>query len=403
MYGVDKSIGLTSQPRYQSDNLSRYKLIDQGMFAYNPMRLNIGSIGFCSESREPGIVSPDYVVFECNPAQLLPEFFDYHTQSYDWASWLSLSGEGSVRERIYFKKLALYEFILPPLSHQRATVTILSSLDKKIKNNLMLNETLLETALAIFRDWFVDFGPVRRQMAGTAEPTAILGSMIEDPAHAEGLAAIFSDAIGQNGLPIGWAEQPLLEQAHWVNGAAYKNMHFVDGGVGLPVIKIAELKSGVTAQTRFTNTELGLRYRIQDGELLFSWSGNPDTSIDAFLWAGGDAWLNQHVFSVRENGKRSKADLFILLKSLMPRFTDIARDKQTTGLGHVTKDDMKRMLVTVAPNAVRAAYNQIIEPIVQRIILTLHENRTLNETRDYLLPRLMSGAIEVTETVPGGV
>lgn len=164
VFGVDKSRGLTTEPRYKSNDLSRYKLISPGMFGYNPMRLNIGSIGFCSETHGEGLISPDYVVFGCDSKQLLPKFFYYHTQSVPWKSWLALAGEGSVRERIYFKKLAAYCFLLPSLPYQTAAVEILSSLDDKIDLNRRMNETLEAMARAIFKDWFVDFGPTRAKM-----------------------------------------------------------------------------------------------------------------------------------------------------------------------------------------------------------------------------------------------
>ncbi|MCY4532844.1 MAG: hypothetical protein OXC84_11030 [Gammaproteobacteria bacterium] len=74
--------------------------------------------------------------------------------------------------------------------------------------------------------------------------------------------------------------------------------------------------------------------RIGDGEILLSWSGNPDTSIDTFVWCGGPAWLNQHIFRVLPHQGIEKHFVFYLLKYLRPVFAEIARDKQTTGLGH---------------------------------------------------------------------
>ena len=150
-----------------------------------------------------------------------------------------------------------------------------------------------------------------------------------------------------------------------------------------------------TATTAFTNTDLGGRYRIDDGELLFSWSGNPDTSIDTFIWTGGPAWLNQHIFAVRPNGSRSLGYLYTVLKFLNPTFAEIARDKQTTGLGHVTKEDLKRLEVVVPPRGIETAFDALMTPIFLKIQATMLENRTLAETRDYLLPRLMSGAVRV--------
>lgn len=398
VYGVDKSVGLTAEPRYQASNLSRYKRIEHGMFAYNPMRLNIGSIGFCHDDLSPGIVSPDYVVFGCREGVLLPKFMEYHTRSAVWSDWLSLAGEGSVRERIYFRKLETYELVLPDVSYQQAAVEILSALDNKIELNRRMNETLEALAQAIFKDWFVDFGPVRRKREGATDPVSILGGLIPDLAKAPSVAALFSDGFGDDGLPKGWREISLLDLADWVNGAAYKNMHFVpsDSG-GLPVIKIAELKAGVTQSTKFTNTDLGERYRISNGELLFSWSGNPDTSINVFVWTAGDAWLNQHIFAVKPNGKRSKPFLYVLLKFFMPKFTELARNKQTTGLGHVTKSDMSKTRVSDPSVAITQVFSDFVEPIYERIIFSLEENRALADTRDYLLPKLMSGEVRVRD------
>lgn len=284
---------------------------------------------------------------------------------------------------------------IPDLATQRDVSGVLSSLDDKIELNRRMNETLEGMAQAVFRDWFVDFGPVRRKAAGEADAVAIMGGLTPDPAHAAQLADLFPNAFGVDGLPVEWTKEPLLDQANWINGAAYKNMHFVAKGMGLPVVKIAELKSGVSDQTKFTNTDLGQKYRIDDGELLFSWSGNPDTSIDAFIWTGGEAWLNQHIFAVRENGKMDRPTIHTLLKWLMPQFAEMARNKQTTGLGHVTKDDMKRLLITKPTGPVAEAFSSFASLIFERIVANLYECRTLAETRDYLLPRLMSGTVRV--------
>lgn len=285
---------------------------------------------------------------------------------------------------------------LPPLEMQRLIAAIQAALDDKIELNRQMNETLEAMAQAIFHDWFVDFGPVRRKLAGATDPVEIMGGVTADQDRAIELAALFPDRF-DNDIPCGWTSEPVLDQADWVNGAAYKKMHFVEQGEGLPVIKIAELKAGVTSTTGFTSTDLGARYRIDDGELLFSWSGNPDTSIDTFIWAGGPAWLNQHIFAVRSNGSRSRAFLFAMLKYLNPTFAELARDKQTTGLGHVTKEDLKRLQVVIPPPSVGAEFDALALPIVSRLQAALLESRTLAETRDYLLPRLMSGEVRVGE------
>lgn len=295
----------------------------------------------------------------------------------------------------HFKKgdFSKLEIPLPELQTQKFVGDFHFALENKIEMNRRMNETLEGMAQAIFRDWFVEFGPVRRKQAGTVDPIEIMGSITPDPAHAIKLAALFPDDFGDNALPIGWCREHVIDQAQWINGAAYKKMHFVNPDDGLPVIKIAELKAGVTATTGFTNTDLGSRYRINDGELLFSWSGNPDTSIDTFIWTGGPAWLNQHIFAVRPNGSRSLGFLYAMLKHLNPVFAEIARDKQTTGLGHVTKEDLKRLEIVIPTTDVEAAFDAFLTPIFLKLKATQLENRNIAETRDYLLPRLMSGAV----------
>jgi len=274
---------------------------------------------------------------------------------------------------------------IPPVSLQRQIVNLVGALDDKIELNRRMNETLEAMARAIFKDWFVDFGPTRAKAEGRA------------PYLAPEIWDLFPHALDDEDKPVGWKEEPVHTQAHWVNGAAYKNMHFSDDPDALPVIKIAELKAGVTKNTKFTNTALGDKYLIADGELLFSWSGNPDTSIDTFVWTGGEAWLNQHIFAVRQNGKRSLPFLYAMLKWLKPEFSEIARNKQTTGLGHVTQQDLKRLLVHIGPTEVMAAFDDLVRPIYARLFRNLMEMRTLAQTRDLLLPKLMSGEIRLAE------
>ena len=282
-------------------------------------------------------------------------------------------------------QIKAFQFLLPDIAEQRSIASVLGALDDKIELNRRMNETLEAMARAIFKDWFVDFGPTRAKAEGHASYLA------------PDLWSLFPARLDEKGKPKGWENQAVFAQAKWVNGAAYKNMYFNKEPDSLPVIKIVELKNGITESTKFTNTSLGDRYRIDDGELLFSWSGNPDTSIDAFLWTHGQAWLNQHIFAVRSNDTRSTCFLYIMLKILKPELSEIARNKQTTGLGHVTIEDLKRMRICVPDTAVEAAFEETAAPLLQQLYRNRLESQTLAQTREFLLPKLMSGEIRVRE------
>jgi len=245
---------------------------------------------------------------------------------------------------------------------------------------------LEEMARAIFKSWFVDFDPVHAKAAGNL------------PVHMDAdTAALFPNSFDDDGLPMGWREESLYNIATFINGAAYKNMHFCDQKDGLPVVKIIELKNGISAQTKFTNTDLGAKYKITSGEIFFAWSGSPQTSINTFIWSSGDGWLNQHIFAIKENSFANLAYIYFQMKMLNPTFIAIATDKQTTGLGHVTVRDMKEMLVISAPDKIKKKFEQIAAPLFEKIKLNLSESQSLAELRDTLLPKLMSGEIRVAD------
>lgn len=258
---------------------------------------------------------------------------------------------------------------VPPRDVQISIARILGALDDKIELNRKMNETLEQTARAIFKSWFVDFEPFRDK------------GMVDSP-------------LGK--IPKGWSSQALYDCADFVNGAAYSDIDFSGDRSGLPVVKISELKDGITAQTKFTNGNLGARYRINSGDMLYSWSGSPDTSLDVFVWMGGPAWLNQHIFRVDLPHSRSRCFVYLLLRTLKSRLIEIARDKQTTGLGHVTARDMKELLVVMPPHQVLAGFEERVGALYDRRLANDTESRTLAAIRDALLPKLMSGEIRTT-------
>lgn len=168
--------------------------------------------------------------------------------------------------------------------------------------------------------------------------------------------------------PRHWKRCSLYSLAQWVNGLAFRNIHFSPSG--MPVIKIAEIKGGISGQTKFTEQTFDESVRARPGDLLFSWSGQPETSIDAFWWRGPEGYLNQHIFRVIPADGIDRTFLYYLLRYLKPYFVGIARNKQTTGLGHVTKRDLDN---------IEAAYPELFEQrAIAHILGTLDDKIELN-------------------------
>lgn len=176
-------------------------------------------------------------------------------------------------------------------------------------------------------------------------------------------------------FPEHWPRRPLYSMATWMNGLAFRKIQF--SRTGRPIIKIAELKGGISGQTKFTEQMFDDSMRVRPGDLLFSWSGSPETSIDAFWWTGPEGWLNQHIFRVTPQPRLDTTFFFYLLRYLKPNFIGIARNKQTTGLGHVTKRDLKNLRVACPDLSEQRTIAHILGTLDDKIELNRRTNKTL--------------------------
>ncbi len=178
-------------------------------------------------------------------------------------------------------------------------------------------------------------------------------------------------------FPNHWDRRSLYSLAQWVNGLAYRSIQF--SPTGKPIIKISEIKGGISGQTKFTQQDFDESVHVRPGDLLFSWSGQPETSIDAFWWNGPEGWLNQHVFRVTTDADVDTKFFYYLLRYLRPNFVGIARNKQTTGLGHVTRRDLKNIEAAIPPLPEQRAIAHVLGPLDDKIELNRRMNETLEE------------------------
>ena len=351
---------------------------------YTKPVITIGRVGACGEVHKtngPAWISDNALVVEPKDNTDF-RFLYYSLKTFDFSSLIG----GTTQPLITQTAVKEQTILFPPIPEQRAIAHILGTLDDKIELNRRMNETLEAMAQALFKSWFVDFDPVRAKMEG--RPTG-LPKEIED---------LFPDSFEDSELgeiPRGWKFQALYDIADFINGAAFRDFNFTEESGGLPVVKIAEIKNGVSGQTKFTKTKLADKYRIKNGDILFSWSGNPDTSIDTFVWTEGEGWLNQHIFRVCLKSDEDRYFVYYQLKMLRPFFAEIARNKQTTGLGHITVQDMKRLFVLKCPPKVGESFNNFVGPMFTHWYVNLLLIKDLEKLRDSLLPKLLSGEMGI--------
>ncbi|MCX5842418.1 MAG: restriction endonuclease subunit S [Deltaproteobacteria bacterium] len=273
----------------------------------------------------------------------------------------STAGGSANQANISPSQIKNLSLLLPPLPTQRRIADILSAMDNKIELNRQTNATLEAIAQTIFKEWFVDFN----------FPGAT-GEMVESELDM---------------IPRGWRVLPLDEIANFLNGLALQKYPRGNDHDYLPAIKIRELKNGVTDSSDRVSRNIPEKYIIQDGDLIFSWSG----TLEVKFWVGGEGALNQHLFKVTSKEYPLWFCYFWILHHL-EEFRNIAKDKTTT-MGHIQRTHLSTALCLVPDNLNQI--NKMIHPIIEKAINNEKEMLSLAQTRDNLLPKLMSGEIEV--------
>lgn len=401
---IDGGFHFADADRFPVENLGRVgnKVSEPGDVVFTS-KGTVGRFAFVRLETPRFVYSPQLCFWRSlDRAVIEPRFLYYWMRGREFfVQFKGVAGQTDMAEYVSLTDQRRMRITLPNRDEQRAIAHILGALDDKIELNRRMNETLEAMARAIFKSWFVDFDPVRAKLAlSKAE-----GAEGRDPGLPKPLADLFPDSFEESELgevPSGWCASPIYDLATYINGAAYRAFEPNEERRGLPIIKIAELKAGVTAQTRFSAVEMPEKYRIDNGDMLFSWSGNPDTSINIFVWNEGPAWLNQHIFRVVPNSADERAFVLMTLRTFLPVFAEVARNKQTTGLGHVTVEDLKRLLAVRPPKSVLLGWNAFVEPLLGRSFGLEGENNTLAALRDTLLPKLISGELRVPVAAKAG-
>ncbi len=395
VYGVDRHLGLTSEAKYQSSSLDRYKIIDHDMFAYNPMRLNIGSIAYCSTRHAPGLVSPDYVVFSCRREMIVPQYLYYYIKGPEWKRWTNVAGVGSVRTRIYFKELARMPMRIPPLPEQQSVAQILGSLDDRIELNRRMNATLEAMARAIFKSWFVDFDPVRTKMEGL------------QPGETDAeIAALFPDSFEDSGLgpvPSGWIATTLGQLCRDYGGEIRTGpfgtaLHADEySSEGTPVVAVRDIQNGYVMTSKTTprvKLEIAERlsaYRLKRGDILFGRKGAVERS--AYITQYEESWI-MGSDCIRLRLPPTLHPIIWACSFRTPSHVAWIQQHATgTTMASLNQHIIERIPVIVPPMNIREVFAQFLQSLEEKVSLNRQDTITLSKLHAALLPRLLSGQI----------
>lgn len=259
------------------------------------------------------------------------------------------------------KRIYSIEVSIPSLLIQRRIASILSAYDDLIENNLRRIKLLEELAQRTYEEWFVRFR----------------------------FSGFEASNINSDWLPEGWERLPMTEIADFLNGFAFKPTDFEESGK--PIIKIKEMKNGIGSDTpRNKGNRVPSKYLVKPGDILFSWSG----SLEVVIWQNEEGWLNQHLFKVTPKNWVSREFVHQSLLKSLDEFNNL-----TTGstMKHIKRKELEFVKVAVPDSEVLESYSNLVSPMQNEILNLSKQIQILKESRDILLPRLMSGEIELDE------
>lgn len=192
-------------------------------------------------------------------------------------------------------------------------------------------------------------------------------------------------------IPEGWEVSNLTSVANYKNGLAMQKFR-PTGEESLPVLKIKELNQGFT-DSNSDKCDIDIRddVKVYDGDVIFSWSG----TLLMKLWTGGKAGLNQHLFKVTSD-KYYKWFYYLWTKYYLRSFIEIAKDKATT-MGHIKRQHLEEAVVLVPNIELLENLNEVLSPIIDMIVKKGLEISNIETMRDNLLPKLLSGEIEISD------
>lgn len=308
---------------------------------------------------------------------VLPEFLSHVFADPASVAWFKFHAIGATMPNLNEGIVKSFPLSLPSLEEQRLISVALSALDDKIDLNRRMNETLEEMARALFRDWFVDFGPTRRQMEGATDPAAIMGHAFPLE-KADSLAPQFPATLGEDGLPDGWKSKSFGEVVEPRKGRNITKKTAILGDV--PVV------AGGLNPAYYHNT-----HNVVGPVITASASGANAGFVRLYhqnIWASDCSLIS----------REQTLHLFTLYTLLSSRQEEIYTMQQGAAQPHIYPSDLKRLSISDAPALVWQAMEDLLSPMFELVASNQQENQTLAALRDLLLPQLMSSEIRLKVT-----
>lgn len=306
----------------------------------------------CLNKDEVAFGSTEFIVLRAKPGVSDAQFVYYLATSPEFRQVAIKSMVGSSgRQRVQQPVLENLELVVPELPEQKRIGEFLAAIDDKIALNAKINDNLLEQMQALYKSWFVDYRP--------------FGGV----------------------MPTSWTQTGIYSLANIIYGAPFASKQFNTEGNGKPIIRIRDLKDQQFAT--YTTEVHPKGYLLHPGDIVVGMDGE----FRPYIWGNDEAWLNQRVCVFENKRPNGKAFLYFTIKPLL---FAIEQTQVATTVIHIGKKDFDAFEIMLPDTELLDAFDVITTPMVEQIVSNSIENKRLAIMRDVLLPKLMSGEIDVS-------
>lgn len=359
--GTGALLGVNLIPLSEASSRAK-RLVKNRDTILSTVRPNRRSFLYIKRPKDNTVVSTGFAVLRAKDG-IDPRYLYYAVTDQRFTNYLTSSAKGAAYPAVDTEIIQRGKVPYWPQEIQNKISSVLSAYDDFIENNTRRIHILEEMAQRIYREWFVDFHfPGYKKMS------------------------FIDSEMGK--IPNGWECKNLFDLADVTYGYPFQSKLFEEDPSGMPVIRIRDILNCTT--NTFTKEKPKKECLLENGDILVGMDGD----FHMCLWAGGKAYLNQRVTRLKPKNGLSKYYLFLAIRKHIEYFNDTIVGTTVSHLG----DNHLRTIKLMSPNQkINEETCAILDPMCDLTISLLIKNKVLKAKREILLPKLVSGEMDLSE------
>lgn len=325
--------------------------IEENDILFSMAGMFLGKTGIATAEVVPANTNQAVAIIRVDDTKANYEYVYYYLNQKSVIHTINTTSAQSAQPNINLKQIGKIKINLPNRKKQDQIVSLLSAIDLKISNNVEINDNLFAQMQALYAAWFIDcipFGGIK---------------------------------------PSSWQKTSIYTIADIIYGAPFSSKQFNTDGKGIPIIRIRDLKEQKVAT--YTTEKHPKGHLLQAGDIVVGMDGE----FVPYIWGSDEAWLNQRVCVFKNKRLKGKAFLYFTIKPLLYA---IEQTQVATTVIHIGKKDFDAFEITLPDPRVLDSFDAITTPMVEKIVENRFEIKQLELLRDALLPKLMSGELDVS-------